>query len=718
MATNEVSMARTGTRLAGWTLLEDRLAPAVTIRFDYTFDDPAKGGLGFFNDPARRAMLEKAGDDFESRISSTPTAIAPGGSNSWTATFFNPSNGAQATVPNLSVATGEMVVFVGAMAMGSNEAGLGGTGGFQATGNSQFITNLRTRGQSGFATWGGSLSLDTTVDWYTGSSTIVPEGMFDLYTVVTHELGHVFGFGTSAQFNQLFNGPFFVGAKTVEANGGNPVALSGDLAHWAQGTTSNGVPASMQPMLVNGIRYGFSQLDYASLADIGWQITSGPVQPPRAGSTTVVTTSPVSPTAFTTYTLSAQVSRTGQGIPTGSVTFRVGGLTVGTTSVDANGKATITTQGMGAGSYTVTASYLGDTATQPSVGNGTVVIAPAPTGTPPLAPDKITSLSGADGGYSQLFRFTTQGGLTIASPAFQPFGWQSSSVRSATGDFNGDGVPDTVYVTGVGGGSFIRAIDGRDASNMAPMIEAFESSFTGGLYVAAGDVDGDGQDDIVVSPDQGGGGRVTIYKIVNGALQQFANFFGIDDPDFRGGARVAVGDVNGDGQDDVIVGAGFGGGPRVAIFDGQSVSKNGDNPSRLVSDFFAFGGADIKNLRNGIFISAGDINGDGKADLVFGGGPGGGPRVTVVSGLSILQNPEFTIQTPISNFFAFDSEDRGGVRPQVKDVDGDGKKDLVVGSGEGNKARVRIYRGSNLVTPILDVEVFNGANLSNGVYVG
>src|SRR5207249_875395 len=83
---------------------------------------------------------------------------------------------------------------------------------------------------------------------------------------------------------------------------------------------------------------------------------------------------------------------------------------------------------------------------------------------------------------------------------------------------------------------------------------------------ALGDVDGDGAADIAVSPDQGGGGRVEVYS--GRGTVRFANFFGIDDTAFRGGARVAFGDFNADGVADLAVAAGFQGGPRVALYDG------------------------------------------------------------------------------------------------------------------------------------------------------
>src|SRR5207247_5591894 len=93
--------------------------------------------------------------------------------------------------------------------------------------------------------------------------------------------------------------------------------------------------------------------------------------------------------------------------------------------------------------------------------------------------------------------------------------------------------------------------------------------FTGGVFVAAGDLTGDGIPDLVVTPDEGGGPRVLVFR--GGDFATMASVFGIDDPAFRGGARAAVGDLNGDGRADLIVAAGFGGGPRVAAYDGRSV---------------------------------------------------------------------------------------------------------------------------------------------------
>lgn len=292
--------------------------------------------------------------------------------------------------------------------------------------------------------------------------------------------------------------------------------------------------------------------------------------------------------------------------------------------------------------------------------------------------------------------------LTVFDPGF------TGGVRTAAADFTGDGVDDLLVGTGPGGASLVRVLDGTDQHELFTLAP-FEASFVGGVYVAAGDVTGDGLADLIVSPDEGGGPRVRVFD--GRDFSQVADFFGIDDPNFRGGARPAVGDLNGDGVGDLIVAAGFGGGPRVAAFDGTSLSE-GVFTRRPFADFFAF----EEGLRNGVYVAAGDIDGDGLAELVAGGGPGGGPRVTVFGGAG-LSRKELDRR---ADFFAGDVANRGGVRVAVKNLDGDPLADLVVGSGTGAGSRVTAFGGKSLTggAPPEQFAFDAFAGFVGGVFVG
>jgi uncharacterized protein (TIGR03118 family) len=335
----------------------------------------------------------------------------------------------------------------------------------------------------------------------------------------------------------------------------------------------------------------------------------------------------------------------------------------------------------------------------------------------------LVAVSGPANGAAQQFALGTTGKLTARGSPLAVFSGFAGPVRAATGDVDGDGTPDTVLVTGPGGPVQLAVVSGADDKTLLlnPTDPFGDPSFTGGAFVDVGDVDLDGRAELVVSPDQGGGPRVVVLDVTGGALQVRANFFGIDDPTFRGGARTAIGDVTGDGTLDLAVAAGFLGGPRVAVFEGKSVLA-GAAPTRVLNDFFAFPGPDAVTLRNGVFLTAGDFDGDGKADLAFGGGPGGGPRVLVVSGDLLRQGQiDQAVNTPIANFFAFDGSQRGGVRLAAKEGDGDPRRELVAGSGEGQAPAVIVYPGATLqggTPPGVSLTPFGDPTEANGIFVG
>ena len=302
---------------------------------------------------------------------------------------------------------------------------------------------------------------------------------------------------------------------------------------------------------------------------------------------------------------------------------------------------------------------------------------------PPVTPrPNLTTpfVVGGGAGVSVVSVFDANGQLLYSLTPFNP-SEVPGGIRTAIADVTGDGVPDVIVGIGPGGVPRVKVFDGVSRQEILSM-DAFESNFRGGVYVAAGDVNGDGRADLIITPDEGGGPRVRI--ISGNGFVQLADFYGIDDANFGGGARAATGDINNDGRIDLLIAAGFGGGPRLAGFDGLTLQTD---RRKLFNDFFVF----EQTLRNGIFLASGDINGDGFADVIAGGGPGGGPRIFALSGKDIGST-----QSTLANFFAGDAANRGGVRVVVKNLDGDAFADLVVASGTDSAPMVTRYAGKSI----------------------
>ncbi|MBX9582535.1 MAG: hypothetical protein K2X87_19695 [Gemmataceae bacterium] len=347
----------------------------------------------------------------------------------------------------------------------------------------------------------------------------------------------------------------------------------------------------------------------------------------------------------------------------------------------------------------------------PGAGPGT----PAP-GT--RAPDLAVATANT---LAQVYRVGADDQLVPQGGPVNPFG-RPGVVRAASGDVDGDGATDLVYATGPGGGALVRVISGRTGEDLVAggTFDTFpgEDLTTIGLFVAVGDVTADGKAEVFVSPDRGGGPRVQIFGLDGGTLVRRANFFGITgDPGFRGGARIATGNLDGDEFTDLVVSAGILGGPRIAVFDGSSLT--GPAVRKLVGDFFVF----EPTVRDGVYVGAGDLDGDGQAEMVFGGGPGGGPRVMVLKLPAVIADPVAAVSggNPLANFFAFDPNQRGGVRVSVKRVDGEDRGDLIVGSGDGTNAQVRVYRGATLTgspSAAQGIDLFGAPLVPFGVFVG
>ena len=267
-------------------LLEDRLTPSISIQFDYSYD------TGFFtNHPDRQTLLATAASVIAARINDSLAPIIPSPvlGDTWTAVFNNPGNEATAQINNLTVPANTIIIFAGGHSLGG-AIGIGGPGGFNASGDQGWLDTVQGRGKPGtlgpdnqqtaFAPWGGSVAFDTSFsDWYFGAD---PNGILstqtDFLSVAEHEIGHVLGFGTANSWTNHVSGSLFTGVNAeVEFGGPVPTDAAGSAAqHWADGTTDHGQQCTMDPILNSGERDAFTALDFAGLQDLGWSLLSVP----------------------------------------------------------------------------------------------------------------------------------------------------------------------------------------------------------------------------------------------------------------------------------------------------------------------------------------------------------------------------------------------------------------------------------------------------------
>ncbi len=335
---------------------------------------------------------------------------------------------------------------------------------------------------------------------------------------------------------------------------------------------------------------------------------------------------------------------------------------------------------------------------------------------------------------------TAQVMYTLVSPNEEAAGFFGHSISGA-GDINGDGYDDVVvgaYGEGPGispdnaGRAYV--FDGWTGNLLHTLVspnEEYDGGF-GYSVSGAGDVNGDGYHDVVVgawmedpgsSPDNAGRAYVfdgqtgdPLYTLVSPNEEPYSHFFG--------NSVSGAGDVNGDGYDDVVIGAFWGSpgsGPsragRAYVFDGQT----GDPLYTLVSpneEYNAWFGYSVSG--------AGDVNGDGYDDVVVGANredPGSSPdnagRAYVFDGQT--GNLLYTLVSP-------NEEIRGGFGGSVSgagDADGDGYDDVVVGancedpaSSPSEAGRAYIFDGQTgnlrytLVSPNEEYEGYFGRSVS------
>lgn len=242
-------------------------------------------------------------------------------------------------------------------------------------------------------------------------------------------------------------------------------------------------------------------------------------------------------------------------------------------------------------------------------------------------------ITGAGNGGSPHVRITNSSGELLEQFFAYPQNYRAG-INLVCADVNNDKKNEIITAPN-NGLAQIKVFDQK--GKLLNSFTAYAKTFLGGANVAAGDVDGDGRAEIVTGTGNSGGPQVRIFN-ASGAVE--GQFFAYTQS-FRGGVRVATGDINGKTRGnrlEIITAPGKGGGPHVKAFD---------NKGNVIAQFFAYN----QSFRGGVNIASGDIDKDGLDEIVTAAGPGGAPHVRVFDANNSI----------IGSYYAYEGNFTGGV---------------------------------------------------------
>lgn len=319
-------------------------------------------------------------------------------------------------------------------------------------------------------------------------------------------------------------------------------------------------------------------------------------------------------------------------------------------------------------------------------------------------PESIIAGSGEKASI-KVFEINSQNGDFELNKSFSPFN-SVEGVKVAAGDIDGDGADEIISALWDGSGNRAWVVISRkDGAELASFM-ALQNEGRYGATVAAGDIDGDGRAEIAVG---GGPGplvpaRVKIYKYGGGKVTDTGvNFIAFDG---GYGVNVAFGELDGDGQPELITTPG----PNPDAKGGVKIWKietvEGEGRWSAVLDN-TFSGMDSKY---GATVASGDLDGDGIAEIILGAGPGpdNTAKVEIYRSNGKLYNAGFSA----GNW-------RYGVSVAAGDILGeDGKAEIVVMPGHGpkNSSTVKVFNagGAEYIEEIKAFEGVYGGNVAIG----
>ncbi|HNX10938.1 MAG TPA: S8 family serine peptidase [bacterium] len=238
-------------------------------------------------------------------------------------------------------------------------------------------------------------------------------------------------------------------------------------------------------------------------------------------------------------------------------------------------------------------------------------------------------------------------------------------VNVSSGDINGNGQSEIILAPGAGSDPYVTILN--QSGQVLSKFLAYSKTMRGGVSVTSGDINGDGKLEIITAPASAAYPQVKIFNAQGKLIKDFLAY----DRRFIGGVNVAAGDVNGDGTAEIVTAPASGGGPHIRVFDSQA---------RILNQFMAYD----KNFRGGVNINVGNIDGRldrSRDEIIVAPIKDSEPRVKAFANDGRLK----------LSFLAYDEKFKNGVSLASGDVNNDGRVEIITGAGPGGTPHVRTW---------------------------